>query len=249
MKKSTIKQQWQPARAGLQLVTLAATLGVLALGTPSLLAGGKPNPGIAPINSKPNGKSYSQWAADWWQWVFSIPADANPLLDSTGENADIGQAGSVWFLAGNFGGETVREVTVPASKALFFPIFNQPWVQYPEDPPFTIPELRAILRPAMDGAIMTCEIDGRAVRNLASYREESAVFTTTVPDGNLLGLAAGDYAPCVDNGYYLMLNPLRPGRHTIRFTAENADQSFSLDVTYHINVTTSGHGRGSGECE
>jgi hypothetical protein len=249
MKSSTKQQQWQPARAGLRLLTLATTLGLLALGTSSLSAGGNPNPGIAPINSKTHGKSYSQWAAAWWQWAYSIPVDVNPLLDSTGENAGEGQEGPVWFLAGNFGGETVREVSVPAGKSLFFPILNQPWVQYPEDPPYTIPELRAILRPGMDNATLYCEIDGRRVKQLAAYREESVVFTTTVPDGNLLGLPAGDYAPCVDNGYYLMLTPLKPGKHTIRFMAENADQSFSLDVTYHINVTRRDHDRGDDSCD
>lgn len=231
----------------MQLLTLATALGMLAMETPTLSAGGNPNPGIAPIHSKPHGKSYSQWAAAWWQWVFSIPTDVNPLMDPTGEHADQGQQGPVWFLAGNLGGETVRDVCVPTGKSLFFPILNQPWVQFPEDPPFTIPELRAILRSGMDNATLYCEIDGRPVKNLAGYREESAVFTTTVPDDNLLGLPAGDYEPCVDNGYYLLLNPLTPGRHVIRFMAENADQSFSLDVTYHITVSP-GHSRG-GHCE
>lgn len=50
------------------------------------------------------------------------------------------------------------------------------------------------------------------------------------------GLAAGDYEPCLDNGYYLFLNPLKTGRHTIHFKAEKADHSFSLDVTYILHV-------------
>lgn len=242
MNSSITLQPRQPARGGLRIASLAVALGLLAAGTTNLSAGGNsnprgnPNPAIAPINSKPHGRSYAQWAAAWWQWTFSIPADVNPLLDSTGENADIGQGGAVWFLAGNLGGTSVREVTVPAGKALFFPILNQPWVQFPEDPPFTIPELREILRPGMDNAKLYCEIDGRAVEDLAGYREESSVFTTTVPEGNLLGMPAGDYEPCVDNGYYLMLSPLSFGSHTIHFTAENADGSFALDVTYHLTV-------------
>ncbi len=236
MKNSITKPSWQPARAGLQLLALATALGLLAMGTPILSADANLNPGIAPINSKPYGKSYSQWAAAWWQWAFSIPAGVNPLLDSGGENAAQGQDGPVWFLAGNFGGETVREISVPAGKALFFPILNQPWVQFPEDPPYTIPELRAILRPGMDNAKLYCEIDGQVVQGLVSYREESTVFTTTVRDENILGMPSGDYEPCVDNGYYLMVTPLSHGRHTIRFTAENADGSFSLDVTYHLTV-------------
>ncbi len=60
----------------------------------------------------------------WWQWALSIPAAINPITDATGEFAAVGQSGPVWYLAGNFGGTTVRTVTVPADKALFFPILN-----------------------------------------------------------------------------------------------------------------------------
>ena len=194
------------------------------------------NHDIAPPNSEPYGKSYGEWSARWWQWVYSLPAAENPVSDTTGEFADEGQDGPVWFLAGNFGGTTVRDVFVPEGKSLFFPILNQNWVTFPTDPILTIPELRAIIRPFMDNASLACSIDGKAVKHLSLYREDSAVFTTTVPDGNLLGLPAGDYAPCVDNGYYLMLDPLKPGQHTIHFTGINADASFALDVTYHLTV-------------
>src|SRR5262249_16120462 len=64
-------------------------------------------------------------AAKWWQWVLETPASINPLLDSTGDNGAINQPhGNVWFLAGNTGGTTVRNVTIPAGRALFFPIVN-----------------------------------------------------------------------------------------------------------------------------
>ena len=199
------------------------------------------NHDIAPPNSEPYGKSYSEWSARWWQWAYSIPAAENPVSDTTGEYADEGQDGPVWFLAGNFGGTTVRDVFVPEGKSLYFPILNQNWVTFPTDPILTIPELRAIIRPYMDNATLSCVIDHKAVKNLSLYREDSAVFTTTVPDGNLLGLPAGDYAPCVDNGYYLMLDPLDPGQHTIHFTGKNSDASFQLDVTYHLTVGKHSH--------
>jgi len=194
------------------------------------------NHDIAPPNSEPYGKTYSEWSARWWQWVYSIPVAENPVTDPTGQYAGEGQSGPVWFLAGNFGGTTVRDVSVPEGKSLFFPVLNQNWVEFPDDPPYTIPELRAIIRPYMDNATLACAIDGKAVKNLSFYREDSVVFTTTVPDGNLLGLPAGHYAPCVDNGYYLMLDPLKPGQHTIHFTGINSDASFALDVTYHLTV-------------
>ena len=99
---------------------LAAAL--LSLGAPSsALAGGdKENgPHIFPIQSHAYGKTYSQWSAAWWQWAFSIAAPNNPILDQTGQNAAVNQAGNVWFLAGNTGGTSERAVTIPSGKALF----------------------------------------------------------------------------------------------------------------------------------
>ena len=64
-------------------------------------------------------------AAQWWQWVLAVPASENPLTDTTGQFAAVNQRGRVWFLAGNVsGGTTVRTISVPAGKALFFPIVN-----------------------------------------------------------------------------------------------------------------------------
>jgi hypothetical protein len=236
--KTTVKtKKWLIAYGSARALTMAtAAVALLTAAVPNIWPHGDPNPNIAPVNSKPHGKSYSQWAAAWWQWAYSIPASANPLLDTTGENSDEGQKGPVWFLAGNLGGASEREVFVPEGKSLFFPVFNAPWVQFPTDPPLTIPEIRAISKTLTDNAILFCEIDGRTVRNLANYREESPVFTTRVSEDNILGLPAGDYAPSLDNGYYLMVNPLTPGQHSIHFKAESADHTFSLEVSYIVNV-------------
>ena len=36
---------------------------------------------VFPPDALPFGKGYDEWSAEWWQWVFSIPASVNPLLD------------------------------------------------------------------------------------------------------------------------------------------------------------------------
>src|ERR1700741_371003 len=71
-------------------------------------------------------ESFNDLSALWWQWALSIPASVNPQLDETGENAVVGQRGSVWFLAGVFNGGTVvrNMVFVPEGAALFFPVIN-----------------------------------------------------------------------------------------------------------------------------
>src|SRR5437762_12394565 len=66
----------------------------------------------------------SHLATRWWQWALETPASENPLTDTTGQFGAVNQSGRVWLLAGNPSGTTVRTITVPSGKALFFPILN-----------------------------------------------------------------------------------------------------------------------------
>jgi hypothetical protein len=43
-------------------------------------------------------------------------------------------------------------------------------------------------------------------------------------------------APAASDGYWLEINPLGPGVHTVNFGATNSNGTFSLDVTYTITV-------------
>ena len=58
---------------------------------------------IMPIN-RAFAQSPKQLSAEWQQWALSIPTAVNPLTDKTGQNAVVGQRGSIWFLAGVFNG-------------------------------------------------------------------------------------------------------------------------------------------------
>jgi hypothetical protein len=169
----------------------------------------------------------------------------------------------VWFLAGNFGGEVTRTVTVPAGKGLFFPIINQSWVTTCITEPRTIEGIRPLVAPPIDAATgLACEIDGVPVQNLGQYRAESPLYCSSLailgvytpedleafcPPGesnpNCLDLPNPDehfgteegFGPAMSDGVWLMLAPLKRGQHTIHFQATGAGD-FSLEVTYHLTV-------------
>ena len=199
------------------------------------------NPRILPPHSC---HIYSRYQARWWQWATSLPADGNPLLDTADGTA--GQAGPVWYLGGVFGtGPANRTLTVPAGKALFFPVINLAY--FLTDPGDTEEGSRALIKTIMDHIVSSfVEIDGRPVANLGRYRTQSRLFDIgPLPANNLLGVDAGLVIPTVDDGLYLLLLPLSPGEHTIRFGGRvlvPADVpvvggfEFSQDVTYHITV-------------
>ncbi len=197
------------------------------------------NPRVLPPQSHAHGKTHSEWAAAYWQWLLAIPADTNPLFDETGEFCDVGQSGKVWFLAGATGGGNVsvtRDCTVPVGRSLFFPILTTLWISTPGDP--GVDEIREILKQITDQATdLSCEIDGKPVENIQQYRQASTVFTVDLPDNNIFGVAPGEYGPNVDDGFYLLLPPLPVGQHTIHFHGSLPRFYSTLDVTYNLTVT------------
>ena len=48
---------------------------------------------------------------------------------------------------------------------------------------------------------------------------------------------AGTYSPFVGDGFYLMLKPLTPGQHTLRFHGSVPAASFTVDIVYHLTVS------------
>lgn len=99
------------------------------------------------------GKTYREWSALWWQWLHSIPASTNPLLDTTGEHCGEGQFAfendTVWFLAGTAGGAAERYCTVPRRKALLYPLVNAFFINGPGEN-YTVEEKRTGLADVLD---------------------------------------------------------------------------------------------------
>jgi len=202
---------------------------------------GNPNPGVLPVHANAFGTTYGELAIEWWIWAYSAPAGQSPIEDETGEFGHLGQEGKVWFLAGNSGGQTIRAVTVPAGKALFFPIINMSWVPWQSDPPTTEDEARGFLNWAMglDGIELSCTIDGVEVQDVAGYRAESPTIAFPILEGSV-GQAVtgwdepGLYWPAMTDGYWLLLAPLSEGEHVIQFSGTHP--WWSLDVTYVLTV-------------
>lgn len=196
--------------------------------------------------------AYHSLSAEWWQWALSIPPSVNPLADATGEKCMVGQQGSTWFLAGifNSGEPTVRSCSIPKGTALFFPIINSVNVDTPNvcgqgSAHLSVGDLRAGAAAFIDGATkLSAEVDGKPIRNLR--RVKSKVFAVALPEDNLFdapcsgqkdpNVPAGVFARAIDDGYYVRLNPLKAGTHTVHFHAENPGQNFVLDVTYNLTV-------------
>jgi hypothetical protein len=243
-----------------RLVLLAVAVLTVILATSLAPAGGNKNPRILPPHANAGGLSYGEWSEEWWKWIIAIPAAESPVLDETGEFAGVGQEGNVWFLAGRlFSGESTRTITVPSGKKLFFPLYN--WVFWAPDDLGTAefvadhlgftPEqiasmtdeelLRLLVNYTAGEPELTLTIDGKPASNLLDYYAESpafSLFDTDLVDD--LGVPISQPNLAVSSGFWIMLNPLPPGEHTIRWTVHSEhsipDFDTDLDITYHINV-------------
>lgn len=244
MFKPTMKVNLKFWQSSIVLVVVATAL----IGTTITFAKNA-NSGVLPPNSHPYGHTYGEWSNAWWQWVLSIPTDNNPLLDSTGADCAQGQSGRVWFLAGTLGGSAVRSCTIPAGKALFFPIANFVNTNLGCPPTtYTADQLHQQLNSNIAAVTppegtLEAQVDGVNIQDLQNYRAgpDNGTFSVTLPANNLFTskscvIPAGTYSSLVSDGYYLMLSPLPPGQHTIHFKAAAPSIQLALDVTYNLTV-------------
>lgn len=195
-----------------------------------------PNPKVIPSQARPYGKTYGQWGAQWWVWASTIlPLEQNPIVDPTGEFCTAGQSGPVFFLAGTFGDPATRTCTVPAGKALFFPIVNAMcWA--PEDVE-AFGSLKACTDFYMSHVtVLEAEVNGIALADLPRYRAASPDFTLPAP--NIFGLDGPRTSR--SDGFWLMLAPLSAGGHQVHFRGvldfPEWEFTFEVDATYHLTV-------------
>jgi hypothetical protein len=194
---------------------------------------------VVPVRSAAYGGTYDQWSTRWWQWALSIPERNHPIGDNTGARCGTKQRGNIWFLAGTFGGPATRSCVVPAGKALFFPLINIVFLDR-AGAGANPRRLLSTAQAAMDGVTnLELTIDGKKMPRLRGQRADASGFPVTIVDGNFLRQDGGRYVGGTD-GYWVLLSPLPPGKHTIRFRGvtetNNAGAIFETEVTYRLTV-------------
>ncbi len=226
---------------GLWLSVMAVILGLMVL-APMVVTAEKPNVDVFPVDSEPYGITYADWSAYWWQWVLSIPKDSNPLMDKTGEFCGVEQSGDVWFLAGTLGGTAKRKCTIPAGKAILFPIINAECSTIEGNGETEI-ELRNCANLLINHVVVKQAIvDNVALKDLDDYRVLSPLFTFTLPPDNILGITGGTSIPSnsVSDGFWILLEPLPAGQHDIQIIGvapfPEFRFTFRTKVTYHLTV-------------
>lgn len=212
-----------PAPAALCALLAAATLPAAAADTAPPIA-------IIDADEIVFDRSQVEWAESYLQWIASFARGSSPSSDTTGAQCGAKQGGEVWFLASSDGTQAVvRDCAIPPGKTLFVPLFSAT-----ERSNSGQPNCAAMARQAA-GALahvsrLEMTIDGRPVGGLQNHRQ---------PTGECFALDARQASrsatkAAVADGYYVMLQPLPPGPHTI--VVEARIDGTTLSTTYHLDV-------------
>jgi hypothetical protein len=220
------------------------------------------NPGIVDPTNAYAGKTYSEWAACWWQHYMSLPATNNPFNQYGSQAAPLGllQSGPVWYIGGYYaqGGSPSFTNTIPGGVALFLLLTDIeadntgcPMTDYTEA------QLRASASSTQDQATsMSCTIDGAALTALADglttpYRIQSTAFAYTCPPvhnvlHDVFGLSCYQNLSgipytiplAVEDGVFLLVAPLSAGSHIIHVTGAypTFNPPFSENWTHYLTV-------------
>lgn len=186
---------------------------------------------------KIEGKTWAEWSIVWWQRVLALPREKSPLYDTTGQFTMEGQKGNIWFLYDTIEGSAKRKCTIPTGKYLFFPVINA-FMTSEED---KINAVRLSLIEIVNNAgIRIVKLDGQLIVVKQDYRLTTPPFRFKLPgnsantlfpdlDSNQVGLA---------EGYWLMLKPLSPGKHSLQITGklEIDERKIETHVDYELTV-------------
>jgi hypothetical protein len=210
------------------------------------------NPQAYDPDSRPFGTSMERWSERLWQWIFSVPADHNPMLDLTGADCAVAQPDDrVWFLPSVLdpGGGTAsftRTCTIPSGRAVLFSlsgILNDFPCPDPNFKPADGETLYQFLLFGAQGGLDTLitqslTVDGVELDHLFDYRETSSDIFQIQGDVSLQtvldGCITGSKQPAVADAYVVMLRALPPGPHTLVYNATDPRTVFSL--TYNLIV-------------
>jgi hypothetical protein len=107
----------------------------------------------------------------------------------------------------------------------------------------SVEQLRAISAGAVDAAPnLSVQLDGVPIKKVR--RVKSKVFAVALPEDNVFdalcgsnNVPAGIYSPAVDDGFYVLLDKLSAGKHTLKFSSERFEgQAGPKNVTYYLTV-------------
>jgi hypothetical protein len=206
---------------------------LLCLVLPQMAAASRPaTRGFLPPTARPLGHSLTELATAWNVWAFGTAADVNPLLAVRCEQSTIDP--KIWFLPVSLGGEYENTCNVPQGTFLVLNPGGSECSNVEAEPFFGADEADLLACVDETFPLLTyveITFNGTTVSNLDQYVVTTPL--TTLPANNLF---SSDPALSRDKGFFLVIQPLSRGTHTLRAYDEFGSFDFQAGITYTINV-------------
>jgi hypothetical protein len=247
-----------------QTIYAVVAAGIAALTAPPSLA-----TTVLPPGSSVDGQSIADWTAAWWTRFWQAPSTS--IDPATGNiSAAVNNNGPVFFgptTNGDPGLITMGPVTIkfsaPYGTPILLPIlpFEDLEAASIDPPSVTVADREnaasvvvAGWLGSVDTTSLFASIDGTPVPNPSSYLEQTGLFSAGPTQAGSLAAGAGvavgdDLYPIDAAGYWLMIEGLTPGEHTVDFSGSSGmftpDPNcctnfpigpFGIDVTWNIDV-------------
>jgi hypothetical protein len=189
------------------------------------------------------GKSIAAWSTNWWRWAAALAPPGDPFTDTTGQFANVNQSGPVFFSAGSPGGSRSRHFRVPADTYVLVPLLVGEYSQLELGFGNTADQVRqAAQQQANQIDSLHAILDGVPISQtvLFTHRETSPDFNFYAVYNNQVGInASGNSGIAVADGYFLMIDPLTPGTHTLNYGGGASTLGALADETDVISIPPS----------
>jgi hypothetical protein len=196
---------------------------------------------VLPLDKEIFGMFYEDWTIKFWQWLCSIPADRNPVLDKGGGNAKVAQFGQPIFnlVPSDGSPKVVRSLTLREGQHILIPV-NVVEVSLAEYPLRSETDLHRIASWEFDDACKQrqgLKVNGEDLSKKV-HRIPSRVFDIYFPNDPIFGRPGQSKA--VSDGYWAIIEPLPKNENTIVIEAgleTKAGKLFYADsVRYNISI-------------
>ena len=225
----------------LLLALVCAVASAVVTVSPSAAANNR-GPGF--VDPRTNVTLYRSLSAHWWQWAFSTAdAPGGPFRDGRVDCSVNQPLHHVLFLAAPFNvtGTADRTCTrtVDRGTLIFVPVINTECSNREKRPFFgaTPGQRRVCVKDDLfNPAGLRASVDRQSFPvTQARFSILSRDFPFRSVAGNpAIGTAVPGHS--TSRGVWLLLEPLRIGKHTITFAGSYPNADFAISVTYHLTV-------------
>jgi len=167
------------------------------------------------------GHTTTDWVVQWFHWISQFPPNDSPILDQTGNLTMKYQPNSlVYMLPGEHG--TIapnRHVSISSNKPIMMPVLFTLVGTFSANQDSLINRANTIFANEQPTKLFAT-LDGKP---LPIIPVTTPVFHLNIPSNNSFEMRGDGTASLISRGYWVFLNHLPPGNHTLTYVGATHD--------------------------